>query len=104
LHVIAFMQMMSNVMKQVKETEGAVRYDIRADFPNKQFWTFSIWKDQDSLGRFVIAESHATAIEKFTNWAGKGTAFVEWTSPNDLVDWPEATERLKKPTFYYEKK
>jgi hypothetical protein len=49
------------------------------------------------ITKYLAVVYKVNAIEKFTNWAGKGTAFVEWTSPNDLVDWPEATERLKKP-------
>jgi hypothetical protein len=36
----------------------------------------SIWKDQDSLRHFVMAEPHATAIKKFTEWAEEGSAFV----------------------------
>ena len=73
----------------------------QADFSKKHFWTLSIWKDQDSLRYFVIAEPHATAIKKFTEWAREGSAFVEWYSSNNSIDWAEALETLKKPTFYY---
>jgi hypothetical protein len=52
---------------------------------------------------FVMAESHATEIKKFAAWAGDGSAFVEWTSTNNSVDWIEAMERLRNPTFYYNK-
>jgi hypothetical protein len=103
-YVIPFLRLTSKVLKQVKDTEGVVRYAVKGDFPKRHFWTFSIWKDQDSLSRFVMVEPHATAIKKFNKWAGEGAAFVEWTSSDDLVDWPEAMERLKNPTFYYNKK
>jgi hypothetical protein len=101
LYIIPFMRMTSKVLKQAKETEGMVRYGVKGDFPKRHFWTFSIWKDEDSLRRFVMAEPHATAIKNFAKWAGEGAAFMEWTSPDDLVDWPETIERLKNPTFYY---
>jgi hypothetical protein len=100
-YMVPFQLMTSKVLKQVKETNGAMNYAVKADFPRKHFWTLSIWKDQDSLRRFVAAEPHATAIKKFTEWAGEGSAFVEWTSPSNSIDWAEALERLKNPTFYY---
>jgi hypothetical protein len=99
--MVPFQLMTSKVLKQVKETNGAMNYAVKADFPKKHFWTLSIWKDQDSLRRFVTAEPHATAIKKFTEWAGEGSAFVEWTNPSNSIDWAEALERLKNPTFYY---
>lgn len=43
---------------------------------------------------------HAVAIEKFTEWAGKDSAFAEWIDSNDFIDWTVALERLKNPTFY----
>ena len=50
-----------------------------------------------------MEEPHATAIRKFTEWAGEGSAFVEWTSPNNTIDWPEAMKKLERPTYYYKK-
>ncbi len=100
-YMVPFQLMTSKVLKQVKETKGVMNYAVKADFSKKHFWTLSIWKDQDSLRQFVIAEPHATAIRKFTIWAGEGSAFVEWYSSSNSIDWAEALERLKKPTFYY---
>ena len=60
-------------------------------------------EDRNSLRRFIGIEPHATAVRKFTEWAGEGSAFVEWTSPNNAIDWPEALEKLKNPTYYYKK-
>jgi hypothetical protein len=48
-----------------------------------------------------MAEPHTTAIKKFTEWAGEGSTFVEWTSSSDTIDWTVAMERLENPTFYY---
>jgi hypothetical protein len=100
-YMIPFQLMTSKVLKQVKETKGVMNYAVKADFPKRHFWTLSIWKDQDSLRHFVKAEPHATAIKKFTEWAGEGSAFVEWISSSDTIDWTVAMERLKSPTFYY---
>jgi hypothetical protein len=35
--------------------------------------------------------------------AGKGSAFVEWTDQSDTINWIEALNKLKEPTFYYKK-
>lgn len=103
-YMISFQLMTSRVLKQAKEAQGAVRYAVKADFPKKHFWTYSIWRDRDSLRQFVMAEPHATAVKKFAEWAGEGAAFVEWTSSNGSIGWTEAMERLQKPTFYYKAK
>ena len=50
-----------------------------------------------------MTEPHATAVKKFTEWAGEGSAFVEWSSPKNTIDWPEAFEKLQNPTYYYKK-
>jgi heme-degrading monooxygenase HmoA len=89
------------VEKQLKKTQGLVRYSVRADFPHKQFWTFTIWKDKKFVQSFVQVEPHADAVRKFKDWAGEGAAFVEWNSTNSAIDWATATQKLNAPTFYY---
>ena len=102
-HLLPFLRMTSKVMNQLKKSEGAIRYTVKADFPKKRFWTLSIWSSKDALRRFVMSEPHATAVRKFSEWAGEGAAFVEWSSATDLIGWNEALQRLQNPTFYYRK-
>ncbi|MDQ3903181.1 MAG: DUF3291 domain-containing protein [Thermoproteota archaeon] len=90
--------------KQAKQSHGIVDYAVKADFPKKHFWTLSIWKDQNSMRQFVMAEPHATAMKKFEEWAEEGSAFADWTSPSSSIDWEEAMKRLQNPTFYYNKR
>jgi hypothetical protein len=103
-HMISFQLMTWKVLKQIKRSDGIVSYAVKADFPKKHFWTFSIWKDKDSLHRFTSQEPHATAIKKFEIWAGEGSAFVEWTSKSNKIDWKEGLQKLQNPTFYYRQK
>ncbi len=102
-YMIPFQLMTSRVIKQIKHNEGVVNYAIKANFIKKHFWTFSIWKDNDSLRQFVLSEPHATVVKKFNEWAGEGSAFVEWSSQSEQIDWREAFKRLEVPTFYYKK-
>jgi hypothetical protein len=48
-----------------------------------------------------MPEPHATAVKRFTVWAGEGSAFVEWRSQSKIIDWGEAFKKLEEPTFYY---
>lgn len=103
-YMIPFQLMTSRVIKQAKQSHGIVDYAVKADFPKKNFWTLSIWKHRDSMRNFVMAEPHAMAMKKFEEWAGDGSAFVEWTSSSISADWEEAMIRLQNPTFYYNKR
>jgi quinol monooxygenase YgiN len=100
-YMISFQMMTSKVLKQVRKSKGVVNYAVKANFRKKHFWTLSNWKDKDSLRQFLIAEPHVTAVNNFKVWAGEGSAFVEWTSESDTIDWTEALKKLQNPTFYY---
>lgn len=99
--VIPFLRMTFTVIKQLKETQGIIRFGLRTDFMHKRFWTYTVWTSKAPLNSFVVAEPHATAVKKFDNWAGKGAAFVEWNSTDGSINWSEALKRLQTPTFYY---
>jgi hypothetical protein len=103
-YMIPFQLMTSKVLKQAKQSNGMVDYAVKADFPKKHFWTLSIWKDRNSMRQFVIAEPHVTAMKKFEEWAGDGSAFADWISSSSSIEWEEAMRRLQKPTFYYNKR
>ena len=100
-NVIPFLRMNSQVEKQLKQTPGLIRYSIRANFLRKRFWTFSVWADKASSNAFVRGEPHATAVRRFPEWAAEGAAFVEWTRGDGSINWKEALDRLKNPSFYY---
>lgn len=101
--LIPFMMLTRKVLKQIKNSKGIANYAVKADLPMKNFWTLSVWNDIESIRLFVPKEPHATAIKKFKEWAGEGSAFVEWTSPNKEINWLEAMTKLENPTFYYHK-
>ena len=87
--------------KQLRRTEGVVRFGLRVDFKRKRFWTYSVWVNADAIRSFVTTEPHSIAVKKFSKWAGEGAAFVQWTNPDGKVDWAEGDRQLTNPTFYY---
>lgn len=101
--VIPFLRMSSRVEKQLKETEGLVRYGTRANLLRKEFWTFSVWADKPSVNAFVRSGAHAAAVGRFSEWAGEWAAFVEWNSSDGSINWKDALERLKTHTDYYKR-
>ncbi len=103
-YMIPFQLMSSKVLKHAKQSLRIVDYAVKADFLKKHFWTLSIWKDRESMRQFVMTEPHLTAMEKFDEWAGDGSAFAGWTSSSSSIDWEEAMIRLQNPTFYYNKR
>ncbi len=100
----AFLSLSTRVAKQVKRSDGAVRYALNTDLRRRRFWTVSAWRDRAAMRAFVQAEPHATAVKKFAGWAADGAAFVEWTGPDKKVDWKEVLQKLETPTFRYQKK
>ncbi len=80
---------------------GLVRHAVKADLPRRHFWTFTVWKTREAVNSFVSSEPHETAVKKFHQWAGESAAFVEWASADGSINWTEALERLKNPTYYF---
>ena len=97
LDVIPFLRMASRVEKHLKQTDGLIKYDLRANLISKRFWTCSVWKDRASANSFIASEPHATAVRKFQKWAGTGAAFAEWNSSDGTLNWNEALKRLQNP-------
>jgi hypothetical protein len=101
--VVRFLVMSFRVARQAKKTPGLVKYALKADFPLRRFWTLTVWNNRESIRAFVTSEPHKTAVQRFSKWAGEGSAFAEWTSEDGSINWQEGFERLKAPTFYYKR-
>ena len=101
--IYVFFRLSNRTEGQLKRTPGIVAYSLATDPLHRHFWTYSVWKDRAAVPGFVKAEPHATAVAKFQALAGEGAAFAEWETTDPRLDWGEAFERLKQPTFYYKK-
>ncbi len=100
--VPAFLRMATRVNEQLSQTAGNVKYGVKARFLRKHFYTYTIWTNRAAVNAFVRTEPHAEAVRRMAVWAGTGAAFVEWEAQAQTLNWPEALERLKKPTFSYQ--
>jgi hypothetical protein len=91
----------TQVEKQLKKSPGIVAYSLAVDFLRRHFWTYTVWSDQAAVPAFTKSAPHSVAVERFRDWAGEGAAFVEWESVEPKLNWEEAFERLKTPSFHY---
>lgn len=101
LHLLPFIRLSSRVFKQLDETPGCLRWAVIAEPWRKRFYTFTAWKDRDSLGAFVRTEPHAEAVRMMQVWGSPESAFAEWTGKELPGRLSEIKERLRQPTFYY---
>jgi hypothetical protein len=99
--VPAMFSLSNKVQKQLNAARGVASYSVAFDPLHRHFWTYSIWRERPAVQEFRRAQPHATAVERFQEWHGEGPAFVEWESPDAKLDWGQAFERLKRPTFRY---
>ncbi|MGB0112654.1 MAG: DUF3291 domain-containing protein [Ilumatobacteraceae bacterium] len=59
--------------------EGLRWYALRTDLAANVFWTTSVWRDDEALRAFVIAEPHAAIMRKRRRTLG-GFETVRWTA------------------------
>jgi Domain of unknown function (DUF3291) len=59
------------------------------------FWTATVWRDQDSMRRFMTAGAHVKAMPKLLNWCDEASV-VHWTQDEAATpDWLEADRRMR---------
>jgi hypothetical protein len=97
--VFDVMGLSMRIYKAAQQAEGFVGGGIKAHWWVKKFWTYTAWEDRESMERFVKSSPHAEAVERVLELAAPGSCYVEWTTEGSL-DWPDAVERLKRPTHY----
>lgn len=72
-----FLKLTGQVRNQLKESQGAIGYSLLAYIFKKEFWTMSVWTDEDSLFRFVRTGAHARTMNEFTPHLSASRKFVK---------------------------
>src|SRR5215467_8338422 len=73
--VPAFLRDTMAIRTQLARTDGLVAYGLKADLLHKRFWTYSVWRDEQSLRAFAASEPHRTIMTKLRPHMG-ATKFV----------------------------
>ncbi|MGH2995256.1 MAG: hypothetical protein ACRDON_01905 [Gaiellaceae bacterium] len=58
----AFMRYTQAVRGQLEEAEGLAGYSLRAKPLSRQFWTLSVWEDEEHLRRFIREPPHSEVM------------------------------------------
>ena|SRR2546427_11871055 len=91
-----FLRHVEAIRKQLSASRGLIGYSLRADFPERQFWTLSIWEDGATLEEFVHGAPHVGIMKTLRPHMAK-TKFVRWkTLWSSLAPtWEDALARLE---------
>ena len=83
--------------RQLKTTAGIIGYTLQARPFSRQFWTLSVWEDQQSLNNFVSQIPHSQIMQALAPHMGE-TKFAQWTVTSSQIppDWPSALARLNQ--------
>ncbi len=98
--VPSFLRFVVEVKKQLASAAGLIGYSLFARLGSKQFWTLSVWEDEDSLMAFVDAVPHRTAMRALQPDMAE-TQFIRWAIRGDAYPpmWKEAFARATSPPF-----
>tara|TARA_Y100001936_G_C16092099_1_gene687284 strand:+ start:1567 stop:1884 length:318 start_codon:yes stop_codon:yes gene_type:complete len=88
------------IYKFARVQPGYYAGGIRGKWWSREFYTYTIWEDRDSMLAFVNSEPHQKAMEKTLKFAGPGSCFSEFIS-DAPPDWEIAESRLSNPTRYF---
>jgi hypothetical protein len=85
----------SKVRKQLAGTDGVIGFSLLARPLAKQYATLSVWRDEDALAAFAVAEPHRQLMSTLSPEMGP-TKFVRWTirGIDGRPTWDDALQRL----------
>ena len=89
-----FLRLTRQVQRQLRTAPGLLGYSLLAGLWQKQFWTLSVWEDEQGLRGFVDALPHYTVMTALQPDMGE-TQFLRWVIPGTVYppSWNEALAR-----------
>jgi 3-phenylpropionate/trans-cinnamate dioxygenase ferredoxin component len=92
-----FFRFVFGIRRQLAQTEGLIGYYLDAHPLAKEFWTFWVWKDRQSLWNFVQKMPHSQAMQDLRPHM-KQTEFFHFEVNGSSVppDWQEPKRRMQE--------
>jgi heme-degrading monooxygenase HmoA len=92
---VRFLRGVIAVRKQLASAEGLVGYTLRARPLARDYWTLSVWKDEEAMRAFMRTPPHVGLMSALKPVMGP-TKFVTWTLSvaDGRPEWPGALTRL----------
>ena len=91
-----FMRFSLQIQQQLRSTPGVIGYSLRARILSRNFWTLSVWQDQNTLMDFVAQIPHGDAMKAMIPHMGS-SKFAQWkvTGSSLPLRWDKAMQRLQ---------
>jgi heme-degrading monooxygenase HmoA len=92
---IRFFRAVFAVRNQLASADGLVGYSMRAKPLRREYWTVSVWRDQEALRAFVRTAPHLEVMSSLRSTMGP-TKFAQWeiTAEEGRPSWTSALDRL----------
>ena len=92
-----FMRYTSQIRRQLADSEGLIGYALDANVLNRDFWTLSVWEDEESLRRFVQRNPHGRVMTDLLPHMGQ-TDFLPFKVDGSSIppDWEDTKRRMRE--------
>jgi len=89
-----FLGYVRRIQKQLDRTEGLVGYSLLARPLRSNYWTLSVWQDEEALRRFVREPPHRNAMQELPRYLS-GFRTTRWTATGRTLPptWKDALAR-----------
>ena len=92
-----FMRYARQIQRQLAQCDGLIGYSMDADIPRKEFWTLSVWRDDESLRSLVQNVPHGRVMTDLLPDMGQTRFFhFEVDASSILPDWNESRRRMRE--------
>jgi hypothetical protein len=72
-----FLYLTGQIRKQLAESDGAVGYALIAYILKKEFWTMSVWENDETLSKFVKTGAHLRTMRELSRYLSDKRKFVK---------------------------
>jgi hypothetical protein len=98
LRVPAFVRRAMKIMKQADAASGIVGWSLGQNLFKLEFYTLSVWQDNESLRHFVRDADHLASLAEFEHDMRRKTIFVHYKLlGRDLpASWKDAFARQRQ--------
>ena len=89
---------LESVMDSLEERDGLIGFMVRKQTFGRRVWTMSVWKDDESLERFLASAEHRRAVRHGgLTRASVRNARARLPAARLPLSWGEATSLLEAP-------
>lgn len=89
-----FSSLLPGIEKQIPEAEGLVAWSTGGSNNCLTGRTLTIWRDEQSLRKFVSSGAHVSAMGKTSELSRPGSATTHWTGDETTASFEHAATRL----------